>query len=225
MNSHTPANGRSTTRYASARKSEERPAAFTVLGAKRTLLPEPPLGTHVQSGARWSGKAEPVFHQGRELGSPSVSALGEGPAMVQQAPLVTSRTATPHAKCLAPKTGPRSITVTSRMIPRGAAREKAPIVLAVSVTREGLAEPGPPGSCAGWKWRMRCRSVCGSFGPSHNKCLEPTAQQRRFACCWVPSSLRSSASAQARRWASHLGLFRGRSTGMSADVARALTSR
>ena len=34
-----------------------------------------------------------------------------------------------------------------------------------------------------------------------NQCLEPTAQQRRCACCWVPSSLRSSASAQARRWA------------------------
>jgi hypothetical protein len=33
--------------------------------------------------------------------------------------------------------------------------------------------------------------------PNHR--LERTAQQRRCACCWVPSSLRSSAAAQPRR--------------------------
>ena len=36
--------------------------------------------------------------------------------------------------------------------------------------------------------------------PNHR--LERTAQQRGCACCWVPSSRRSSAAAQASRWAS-----------------------
>ncbi len=38
-------------------------------------------------------------------------------------------------------------------------------------------------------------------GAVANHRLERTAQQRRSARCWVPSSLRSSAAAQASRWA------------------------
>jgi hypothetical protein len=34
-----------------------------VPGAPRPESPEPPLATHVQAGARWRGKAEPVFRE------------------------------------------------------------------------------------------------------------------------------------------------------------------
>jgi hypothetical protein len=39
-----------------------------------------------------------------------------------------------------------------------------------------------------------------------NHAIEPTAKQRAFACCLVPSSRRSSAAAHRERWAARNGV-------------------
>jgi hypothetical protein len=50
-------------------------------------------------------------------------------------------------------------------------------------------------------WHARSARVVLSEGPS-NHAIERSAQQRCCARCWVPSSLRSSAPAHCKRWAS-----------------------
>ena len=50
--------------------------------------------------------------------------------------------------------------------------------------------------------RFWCERTMSSSELRPNPRLERTAQQRCYARCWVPSSLRSSAAAQPNRWAS-----------------------